>query len=210
MPRLNGQVLDEIVQPIIPPADIRFQENFGKYMGKRNLNVGAALRRFTRFIHLDCDPRTQPDILHDLEVTPLPFPDNEFDCIMGSHVFEHIKNFVPLMEEFHRILKPGGYLIGITPYMTSNDAWACPHHVRAFDENTWYYFDQNLYTEQEIDSAGYGAWQNYRANFKVEQVILIPYEEQLQCAQENPVEFEFRKKHYFNIIREIHGILRKV
>jgi SAM-dependent methyltransferase len=168
------------------------------------LNVGAALRRFTGFVSLDCDPRTHPDYLHDMETTPLPFPDEHFDCIFGSHVFEHVRNLVPLVEDFHRILKPGGYLISITPYLGSDDAWASPHHVRGFDENTWYYFDQRLYGDQSIDSAGYGAWQNYRADFRIEEVALVPYPEFLKDS-----ELDFKRKHWRNVIQEVHAVLRK-
>jgi len=48
------------------------------------------------------------DVVHDLEKTPYPFNDNEFDEIRTHHVLEHIQNFFGLMEECHRILKPGG------------------------------------------------------------------------------------------------------
>jgi predicted SAM-dependent methyltransferase len=39
------------------------------------------------------------DVVHDLEKTPYPFNDNEFDEIRAHHVLEHIQNFFGLMEE---------------------------------------------------------------------------------------------------------------
>jgi SAM-dependent methyltransferase len=194
-----------VPQPVLPPSSDRLMDIFGRFFGKKNLNVGSALRRYPGFINLDCDPQTQPDIVHNMEVTPLPFADNEFDCVFGSHVFEHVHNFVPLVQEFHRILKPGGFLIGITPYMGSDDAWECPHHVRAFNENTWYYFDQRLYGDVSCDSSGYGAWQNYRGNFQVEELALVPYPQFL-----NDPELDFKKKHWRNVIQEVQAVLRKV
>ena len=208
--KANGTGQPPLPQPIIPPSTDRLYEWFGQYFGEKNLNVGTGLRHYKGFLTLDCDPQTQPDVLHNMEETPLPFEANHFDCIFGSHVFEHIRNFVPLVEDFHRILKPGGYLISITPYMGSDDAWECPHHVRAFNENTWYYFDQRLYGDVSCDSAGLGAWQNYRGNFQIEQVILVPYPQFTKEAQEDLQSFEFKKKHWRNVIQEVQAVLRKV
>ncbi len=204
-PQSEEHKIDGIPQPVTPPSNGRFLELFGRFMGEHNLNVGGALRRFANCITLDCDAQTKPDVHWNMENTPLPFQAETFDCIFGSHVFEHVRNFVPLVEDFHRILKPGGFLISITPHMGSDDAWACPHHVRAFDENTWYYFDQRLYNNQSIDSAGYGAWQNYRGNFNVIEVALVPYPE----FHADP-ELDFKKKHWRNVIQEVHAVLQKV
>lgn len=45
----------------------------------------------------------------------LSFPDNSFDCILCLETIEHIQNPMAFLEEFHRLLKPGGYLILSTP-----------------------------------------------------------------------------------------------
>lgn len=181
----------------------RLREFFGRYLGDRNLNVGCALRPEPGFVNLDCDAQNNPDVVWDLERTPLPFGADEFDCVFGSHVFEHIRNFVPLVEDFHRILKPGGHLISVTPYLGSDDAWSSPHHVRGFDENTWAYFDQRLY-QQDRDNSGFGAQQNYRADFQVQEIRLVPYPE----FAKDP-ELEFKKRHWRNVIREVHAVVRK-
>src|SRR3990172_251720 len=118
---------------------------YAPYLVGRKLNLGCANNHEPGFINLDANADTKPDVVHDLEVTPLPFPDASFDCVFGSHVFEHIVRFMALVEDLHRILRPGGFLIGITPYGSSDNAWDNPHHVRCFTENTWMYFDQDLY-----------------------------------------------------------------
>jgi len=192
--------------PFNPFGDLppEFREFFGPFLGRDNLNVGCAWRHCEGFVNLDCDPRAQPDVVHDLESTPLPFADESFDCIFASHVLEHVQHLVPLMEDFHRILRPGGFLIAVTPYGHSDDAWDSPHHVRAFTENTWTYFDQRLYSIQE-GHAGYGAMQNYRADFRIVEIAVVPFDEFL-----NDPELEFKKKHWRNVIRELRAIVRKV
>jgi ubiquinone/menaquinone biosynthesis C-methylase UbiE len=47
------------------------------------------------------------------DVTALPWADNSFDRIQFSDVIEHLDppQTVPALSEFHRVLRPGGYLL---------------------------------------------------------------------------------------------------
>jgi 2-polyprenyl-3-methyl-5-hydroxy-6-metoxy-1,4-benzoquinol methylase len=46
----------------------------------------------------------------------LPFASNTFDAIWSTEVLEHLLWVEKSIQEFHRVLKPGGYLIITTPY----------------------------------------------------------------------------------------------
>jgi len=46
----------------------------------------------------------------------LPFPDNHFDSIFSSEVFEHIFNLPEIIRELHRVLKPGGMILVSCPF----------------------------------------------------------------------------------------------
>jgi len=46
---------------------------------------------------------------------PLPYENSFFDGILHSEGIEHIDNQIGVLQEFHRILKPGGILIVTTP-----------------------------------------------------------------------------------------------
>jgi 2-polyprenyl-3-methyl-5-hydroxy-6-metoxy-1,4-benzoquinol methylase len=52
--------------------------------------------------------------IHSLE-DPLPYPDNNFDCITAVDVLEHTRNFERNFGEIVTKLKKGGYLIVSTP-----------------------------------------------------------------------------------------------
>lgn len=191
---------------------------FGPYVGSDaavRLNLGCAKNHEPAFVNLDLDERVDPDVLHDLEVTPLPFRDAMFDCILGSHVFEHIRNFLPLVADLHRILKPGGYMIAVTPHCGSDDAWDSPHHVRAFSENTWHYVCTALYERTTLEHAGRGAYQGFEYRpWKIATVALVPYPD-LQLGGLGPnairsqAELAVKKRFMRNVIQEVHAVLQK-
>jgi SAM-dependent methyltransferase len=45
----------------------------------------------------------------------LPYGENEFDYVVSTEVLEHLKNPFRAVEEFARVLKPGGRLVLTTP-----------------------------------------------------------------------------------------------
>ncbi|MFK7846420.1 MAG: class I SAM-dependent methyltransferase [Rhodothermales bacterium] len=53
----------------------------------------------------------------------LQFPDNTFDLVMNSYMFDllPVTDFVPVLSEFKRVLKPGGRLVQIN--MAPGKAW---------------------------------------------------------------------------------------
>ncbi|VUD59531.1 Demethylrebeccamycin-D-glucose O-methyltransferase [Thalassocella blandensis] len=54
----------------------------------------------------------------------LPFADNSFDHIICSEVLEHIEAYEQILQEIHRILKPGGSLnISVPRYWPEKICW---------------------------------------------------------------------------------------
>jgi len=80
------------------------------------------------------------DVIHDLEESVLPFTANTIDGIRSYHVFEHIRNFIPLMNECWRILKEDGELNLTVPVGVSEFFLRDPTHVRPFTGQTFEYF----------------------------------------------------------------------
>lgn len=77
--------------------------------------------------------------------------DEEFDKINCSHVLEHIQlteDFVFVMQEFHRLLKPGGDLYIEIPHKDTNMAYECIGHTRYFVNNSFKDFYDNPYAKQ--------------------------------------------------------------
>jgi len=56
----------------------------------------------------------------------IPVPDNEFDILLCTEVFEHIPEPIKAMEEFVRICKPGGKILITAPF--TSGIHQEPHH----------------------------------------------------------------------------------
>lgn len=106
-------------------------------MKRLNLGCGRDIRE--GWINLDCASLPGVDVVHDLTRLPLPFADNEFDEICCKDILEHL-DYIPVLRDIHRILKPGGKLLIRVPHFTSKDAYGDPTHCRFFTIHTFRYF----------------------------------------------------------------------
>jgi len=106
------------------------------------LDCGSGFNPQPGCITMDKRPEADPDVVHDLEDLPYPFPDDTFDRITLSHVMEHLnpKLTNDIMNEFWRISKMGGYLLLAMPYAGSFGYWQDPTHCNGWNECTATYF----------------------------------------------------------------------
>lgn len=67
-------------------------------------------------LRFDIDDNSNPDVKGTI-TEPLPFETGEFDAIYASHIIEHIykHQIIHALNEFRRVLKPGGHLYLLTP-----------------------------------------------------------------------------------------------
>jgi SAM-dependent methyltransferase len=77
--------------------------------------------------------------------TPWPTGDNTVSAIRASHVMEHIpagQDRIDVMNEAHRVLRPGGVFEIIVPLMVGTwHAIADPTHVSFWCKESFHYFD---------------------------------------------------------------------
>ena len=55
------------------------------------------------------------------DVQALTFPNDAFDLVSCTKVFEHVPNDIKGFSEVHRVLKPGGFFIFTVPLLTSEE-----------------------------------------------------------------------------------------
>jgi len=106
-------------------------------MKKLNLGCGKDIRE--GWVNLDSHPLPGVDVVHDLERPPLPFQNEEFDEILCQDVLEHLE-YVPVLKELHRILKPGGRITIRVPHFTSKNNFIDPTHKKRFSIYTFEMF----------------------------------------------------------------------
>lgn len=95
-----------------------------KYIRGRVLDAGAGRLTYTdrlskaasTVVSLDRDRvREGLSLVSDLET--LPLVNASFDAIFCSQVLEHVADPLKVLQEFHRILKPGGVLLLSVPHL---------------------------------------------------------------------------------------------
>ena len=118
------------------------------------LDVGCGINKHPGSIGLDYNPGTRADVIADLDHTPYPFRDNSFREVRAIHVIEHVADVIRLMEEFHRVLEPGGRAVIVTPHYTDFSSFCDPTHRWHLNSFSLRYFGE--------DNAGYGYYSPVR------------------------------------------------
>jgi SAM-dependent methyltransferase len=120
----------------------------------RTLDVGCGINKFPGSIGIDRNPRTRADVLCDLDHFPYPLRDNSFQSLRAVHVIEHVADVILAMEEFHRLVRPGGRVLIVTPHYTDFSSFCDPTHKWHLNSFSFRYFGS--------DNAGYGYYSSAR------------------------------------------------
>lgn len=105
------------------------------------LDLGCGNKKRTGAVGVDFNSRTAADVVHNLNNFPYPFEDSSFDEIYLDNTLEHLDDVMRVMEEVHRICKPGGLVKVIVPYFRSHYACIDPTHKHFFTVGSFSYFD---------------------------------------------------------------------
>ena len=116
----------------------------------RILNLGSGRKFREDAVNLDITTRTGPDVVHNLNERPWPFPDDRFDAVIASDVIEHLEDVAATMSELHRVCAAGARLYINVPHFSSDGAFTDPTHRHYFGAFTFDYFTeghpQDFYT----------------------------------------------------------------
>ena len=142
--QLSAMVYDKMTKPLNIVKD-----NLQKYFKGRCLDIGCNSGR-----HLKLMPKESYGLDIEKQVIPnynftqfnlnrgyLPYGDKRFDCILFSHVIEHIESPSLIIKECHRILKKEGILIVAIPNIHSirSDFYSdhCEGHINVWSRKTF-------------------------------------------------------------------------
>jgi len=107
------------------------------------LNIGCGNSPKKGFVNLDIVKLKGVDVIHNLEVSPLPFKTSSVSYILADNVFEHIQNLDGLLNEIYRISKNEAITKIIVPHFRSVGAFSDPTHKRWFTSSTFDYFQKD-------------------------------------------------------------------
>ena len=118
--------------------------------GSRVLDAGAGASKYRPFFS-HCDYKTQDFCKYEgplvkylqpidyvCEVTAVPLPGGSLDAILCTEVIEHLPNPMAALDEFRRLLKPGGKLWLTSPLLSHLHME--PYHYYGGFTRYWYEF----------------------------------------------------------------------
>ena len=119
--------------------------------GRAALDLGCGRAKIAGSVGIDIAVASEADIRHDLGRFPYPVEDSRFEVIFCRNVIEHVPDVVRLMEEIHRIGRPGAEVLVTTPHFSSVYSYQDPTHVRHLSMESLDYFTadtrhSNFYT----------------------------------------------------------------
>ena len=98
------------------------------------LNLGSGYNKPEGYISVDANPACQPDVVHDCDKFPWPWPDNSVTEVVFHHSLEHMgqetRVFLRLMQELYRVCKDGALITITVPHPRHDQFMHDPTHVR--------------------------------------------------------------------------------
>lgn len=112
----------------------------------KKLNLGCGTVKIDGYVNVDISEHVNPDQIIDLEQTPWPWLDNEFDHIIAKDILEHLgetpRQFLNIIKEMYRVSKNGAVWEIQTPHWRSDNLLNDPTHIRAITPETINMFNQ--------------------------------------------------------------------
>jgi predicted SAM-dependent methyltransferase len=164
------------------------------------INLGCGTNILAGWVNLDCKPLPGIDVVHDLNLLPLPFDNASVDEILCEDVLEHV-NYAPLLKECHRVLVSGGQLRIEVPHFTSSNNFVDPTHRNLFSIKTFNFFCADTFE---------GIKRSYYFDFKFSKITnkQIRFCTRSTFAYNKPIEWLVNRSEKSRLFYEATGLSR--
>ena len=185
-------------------------------MSGLRLNLGCGMNRLEGYVNVD--RYGDPDLRHDLEVLPWPWPDDSVSEILLKHVLEHLgrepNNYLEIMKEIYRVCEDGATIRIIVPHHRHDFFFNDPTHVRIVTADGMSLFSQRLnrqWIEQGFANSPLGIYLGI--DFELIDVKLKPSNLWRRLHPEDPVDTRALLQQsalYNNLVEEVQIALQAV
>jgi SAM-dependent methyltransferase len=111
-------------------------------MVPRILDIGCGRKKYPGSIGIDMSAAGQADVLCDWTRT-LPFRESSFDEVRLIHIIEEVDDIFRVLGEVHRVAKPGGRVVIVTPHYTDHASYCSPaHRWHLSSFSLWFFSDR--------------------------------------------------------------------
>ena len=178
------------------------------------LNLGCGMNPLPGFVNVD--KFGSPDVKHDLEIFPWPWPDNCVEHVVLKHVLEHLGQttevYFAIIQELYRICKNGGQIYITVPHPRHDDFLNDPTHVRVITENGLALFSKTknrAWVQEKRPNSPLGLFLDVdfeitSANF----ILTREWQEKLDHKTLSPEAIYDAIQRYNNVVKEIQIILK--
>ncbi len=133
------------------------------------LHLGCGQKKYPGAFGVDRTAGDAVDLQHDLDDRPWPLPPDQFAKAYLIDVLEHVDDAIGVLEEVHRVCRPGADVVVIGPSAGSHQLWGDPTHRRAFTSRSFACFEEGFGTRHfdysdarfTIAETTYGKWEDW-------------------------------------------------
>jgi hypothetical protein len=185
-------------------------------MNGLRLNLGCGMNRLDGFINVDL--HGEPEVRHDLEAFPWPWPDDSVSEILLKHVLEHLGRdpnvYLGIMKEMYRVCRDGAMIRIHVPHHRHEYFFNDPTHVRAVTAAGMGLFSQRLnrnWIAQGFSNSPLGIYLG--VDFELIDLKLEPSETWFGLYPQRPVDMAVLMQQstlYNNLIAEVQMTLQPV
>lgn len=164
------------------------------------LNIGCGHDYKEGWVNVDKSRFVKADVYMDVDSDLwVPSNHNKASEIYMSHLLEHTKNPLFVMEQLWLVSKPDAKLVVRVPYGSSDNAWEDQTHTRPYFIGSFAYFSQMYYK-----GADYG----YRGDWEIAEITLDVFADRCNSGDGEKVMEEIKIKR--NMVNEMHVLMRAV
>ncbi len=185
-------------------------------MNGLRLNLGCGMNRLDGYVNVDL--HGEPDVRHDLETFPWPWPDDSVSEVLLKHVLEHLGRdpnvYLGIMKEMYRVCHDGATIRILVPHHRHDFFFNDPTHVRPVTADGMGLFSQRLnrhWIAQGFSNSPLGIYLGI--DFELSDLKVEASELWFRLHPQRPVNVPFLMQQsalYNNLIQEVQITLQAV